>query len=242
MAEKLLRLDKAVAHTFDLSRSEAARIIREGLVEAGGEVISDPAAKVAMDAVLSLDGNEGSASEAFAPRIFMLNKPAGMVCADRDSSHPLVLSLFSSEVRCETLHCVGRLDADTTGLLLVTDDGLYSHNVTSPKKGVVKVYEAQVLKDLREADVAAFARGLKHPEEQERYRSAVLQITGPRTALVSVTEGRFHEVKRLFECTDNEVVALKRLKIGTLELDPELDEGAYRLLSPAEAQLVFSAC
>lgn len=240
MASDSLRLDKAVSHSFDVPRSHAASLIKQGLVRVNGEVMTSASEKILLTDTIEIDGYESSAQEAFAKRYFMLNKPAGFVCADSDNNFPIVLSLFGDEPHRDELHCVGRLDADTTGLLLVTDDGLFNHKITSPKYNVTKTYHVACEKDLSEHDIKLFARGLRHPEEKQRYKSALLEIVGPKEAFVTVTEGRFHEVKRLFECINNKVMELSRVKIGNLELDTQLEEGEYRALSSTELEQVFS--
>ncbi len=240
MAKDTLRLDKAVSHNFDVPRNYAAKLIKSGDVEVDGEVITDPATKISIEADIVIDGNEVSASDGFKKRVFMLNKPNGYVCADRDNNNPIVINIFSDIPKFTQMHCVGRLDIDTTGLIIVTDDGDLNHKITTPKSGVTKTYRAVTREKISEHDVEKFAKGLKHPEEKSRYKGAFLEILSDREALVTVTEGRFHEVKRLFECVGNEVVELERLFIGQLRLDVSLDEGEYREMSEEDIKLVFS--
>ena len=239
MAKDTLRLDKAVCHNFDLTRSVAVKLIRQGLCEVEGEVVTDPSLKIASNAAISLDGCQMSADEGFKKQIYMLNKPDGYVCADRDNNNPVVINIFSDIPKFTKMHCVGRLDIDTTGLLLVTDDGDLNHQITSPKYLVTKTYLATTKDKISEKDIALFAKGLKHPEEKSRYKEALLEIVSDNVALVTVTEGRFHEVKRLFECVDNEVIELKRLYIGSLCLDETLSEGDYRPLEDGEIEKLF---
>ena len=170
----------------------------------------------------------------------MLNKPDGYVCADRDNNNPIVINIFSDVPKFTQMHCVGRLDIDTTGLIIVTDDGDLNHKITSPKSGVTKTYRAVTKEKISERDIENFAKGLKHPEEKTRYKSALLEIVSDNEALVTVTEGRFHEVKRLFECVGNEVLELERLYIGQLRLDEDLEEGEYREMSDEDIELVFT--
>lgn len=239
MAKDTLRLDKAVCHNFDVPRSYAAKIIKNGLVEVDGEVISDPSAKISICAQIVIDGNEVSASDGFKKRVFMLNKPNGYVCADKDNNNPIVINIFSDIPKFTTMHCVGRLDIDTTGLLLVTDDGDLNHKISSPKMEVTKTYHVVTKDKIVEKDIELFSRGLKHPKERVKYKPALLEIFADNEALVTVTEGRFHEVKRLFECVNNEVIELKRLYIGSLKLDPELEEGEYIELDDSDIEKIF---
>lgn len=240
MAKDTLRLDKAVSHNFDVPRSYAAKLIKAGDVEVDGEVITEPAAKISIEADIVIDGNEVSVSGGFKKRVFMLNKPDGYVCADRDNNNPIVINIFSDVPKFTQMHCVGRLDIDTTGLIIVTDDGDLNHKITSPKSGVTKTYRAVTKEKISERDIENFAKGLKHPEEKTRYKSALLEIVSDNEALVTVTEGRFHEVKRLFECVGNEVLELERLYIGQLRLGEELEEGEYREMSDEDIELVFT--
>ena len=239
MAKDTLRLDKAVSHNFDVPRSYAAKLIKAGDVEVDGEVVTDPAAKVSIESQIVIDGNEVAASDGFKKRVFMLNKPNGYVCADKDNNNPIVINIFSDIPKFTQMHCVGRLDIDTTGLIIVTDDGDLNHKITSPKMGVTKTYRAVTKLPIKEKDVELFARGLKHPEEKTKYKSAPLEIVSENEGLVTVTEGRFHEVKRLFECVGNEVLELERLYIGQLSLDSTLEEGEYREMDEEELDLVF---
>jgi len=240
MDKDTLRLDKAVSHNFDVPRSYAAKLIKAGDVEVDGEVVTDPASKISIEADIVIDGNEVSVSDGFKKRVFMLNKPNGYVCADRDNNNPIVINIFSDVPKFTQMHCVGRLDIDTTGLIIVTDDGDLNHKITSPKSGVTKTYRAVTKEKISERDIEHFAKGLKHPEEKTRYKSALLEIVSSNEALVTVTEGRFHEVKRLFECVGNEVLELERLYIGQLRLDEDLEEGEYREMSDENIELVFT--
>ena len=239
MAKDTLRLDKAVCHNFDVPRTQASKLIKSGLVTVDGEVITKADEKISINAVIALDGVETSVEDGFKKRVFMLNKPQGYVCADKDNNNPIVINIFSDIYKFTTMHCVGRLDIDTTGLILVTDDGNLNHQVTSPKNEVTKTYLVATKNKIVPKDVELFAWGLKHPEEKTRYKGAVLEILSDYSALVTVTEGRFHEVKRLFECVDNEVLELKRLYIGSLKLDEDLCEGEYRQLSDEEIEKLF---
>ena len=178
MAKDTLRLDKALCHNFDVPRTYAAKLIKAGLVEVDGEVLTDPATKISINAQIVLDGNETNASDGFKKRVFMLNKPSGYVCADRDNNNPIVINIFSDIPKFTSMHCVGRLDIDTTGLILVTDDGDLNHKVTSPKMEVTKTYRATTKNKLVEKDIELFKKGLKHPEEKTRYKYLFLMGIG----------------------------------------------------------------
>ncbi|SPT70162.1 pseudouridine synthase [Anaerobiospirillum thomasii] len=239
--KKKARLDKCVAHVFDVTRNQAFSLIKNGRVSVDDKIICDPAFKISLEQKLCLDDEyEAEVAEGFATRVFMLNKPSDYVCADRDKRHLVAVSLFNAEPRYESLHCAGRLDIDTTGLLIVSDDGNLIHEITSPKKDIPKVYLAVTDDDIPLSAIKAFASGLKHKEESRRYKSAILEILEPRLGRVTVTEGRFHEVKRLFECVGLNVLELKRVAIGALSLDEDLQEGEYRALSAEEIEKLFA--
>ncbi len=273
--KEMQRLDKCVAHLTGLSRQGATKLIKEGAVTVAGVVITDAKTKVSLSMPLVIAGfssdSEDSpeaqgermvtAADAFKKRVYILNKPYGYVCSSRDKNHSVVSSLWRQELHPERLQAVGRLDVDTTGLLLVTDDGALNHELTSPKKNVAKLYVARLDRPVPESAVAAFAAGIKHPEESQRYQSAKLlilpenaapateQVLAPAAAAaspaeiastessptywaaVTVYEGRFHEVKRLFEVVGCEVLELVRVALGALTLPATLFLGQMQLLS-----------
>ena len=278
--KEMQRLDKIVAHITGWSRQQATKVIRDGGVVVGEEVILDGAAKVSINAPLVIAGfnddlgddddalwlEEGadsdavalgvSAQEALSAQVFLLNKPANYVCADRDKNHNVVTTLFRSERNCSNLHCAGRLDIDTTGLLVVTDDGALIHNITAPRKEVNKVYLARLDRALPKHAVRRFADGIKHPEEDKRYQGAKLTPLTPlfheledgeppqgHWAAVQLSQGRFHQVKRMFEMVGCEVQELTRVAIGALNVTSVqvgTSIGAYYRLTPEEVELLFT--
>ncbi len=238
-ANKKQRLDKCVAHAYGLTRNIAFSVIKQGYVSVDGEVVLDPSLKIDVDAQLSFDDQDIKVADGFKKRVYMLNKPTACVCADKDAHNRVVMDIFTAEDKADTLHCVGRLDIDTTGLLLVTDDGELNHKITSPKSAIEKTYIAVTDQKIPNSAIEAFARGIHHKEEKKRYKSAKLEILEDNLAKVCVTEGRFHEVKRLFECIGLNVLELKRIQIGSLYLDEYLAEGEYRLLSDDEISKIF---
>lgn len=258
--KEVQRLDKVVSHLTGMSRSNVSKLIKNGEVTVDDEVITDSAAKICVHSVIVIAGfNDVSASDddgevevvtaadAFKKRVFLLNKPYNYVCADRDKNHAIVSSLFRNELNLEKLHSAGRLDIDTTGLLIVTDDGDLNHEITSPKKEVSKVYLARLDKACPVTAVSAFANGIKHPEEKKRYQSALLTIldtedqsfASEHWAAVQVTEGRYHEVKRLFEVVGCEVLDLVRVAVGALTLPSDLDLGEYVSLTLEQQKSLF---
>lgn len=230
-----MRLDKFIASVTDLSRSDAKRAIREGRISVAGCTATDPQCEVDAVAEVKLDGRSLRSA---LPRYFMLHKPQGYVCATKDRSHLTVLDLLRED-NLEALHPVGRLDVDTTGLVLLTDDGQWSHRVTAPKSHCDKTYLVETAEPIDPQTVEQFARGLFLHAEKQRLQPAHLEILGSHNARLTITEGKYHQVKRMFGALGNAVVSLHRERIGAIVLDPELDEGEYRALTAAE---VASVC
>lgn len=227
----LTRLDKILTDTGRCSRSKAKELIRSGCVRINGAVATDAAAKY--DAAAVTVTVEGEELEAPGHLYVMLHKPAGLLSASEDKHKPTVLDLMPPEWKKRGLFCVGRLDKDTTGLLLLTDDGDYAHRVISPKSGVTKLYEAQVDGTAAESDVSAFREGIIL-KDGLHCLPAELQILAPGKVRVTVMEGKYHQVKRMLASRGLPVTALKRLRIGALHLDESLQPGEYRRLSEEE--------
>lgn len=225
-----LRLDKYIASVTDFSRSEAKRLIKAGRVEVGAEVVLDPQRHLDPEDRVSL---EGRALRPALFRYFMLNKPAGYVSAARDRRHPVVTELLFED-NPERLHLAGRLDIDTTGLLLITDDGQWAHAVMSPRRACWKRYRVETAEPIADGVAERFAKGLYLDEEKRRTRPAELTVIDTRLAYLRISEGRFHQVKRMFAAVGNAVTGLHREAIGDIELDPALAPGEYRPLSDNE--------
>ncbi|MBQ9275428.1 MAG: rRNA pseudouridine synthase [Succinivibrio sp.] len=239
--ERTERLDKVVSRVLGCSRSAATALIKQGEVAVNGVDKRDPQERIALSGDLYFQEWPHDIAAAFAPRIVMLNKPQGYICADSDRHSPVVLSLLDLP-RLDEVHCVGRLDLDTEGLLLLTDDGELNHRLCSPKYAVPKTYRALLRDPPQSSYVTAFAKGLWHAGEKKRYHSARLELRGGHEVEVTLTEGRYHEVKRMFECVDNEVTALRRISFGPLSLDPALESGQWRLLTFEESELLRGCC
>lgn len=225
-----MRLDKFLSHTAGYSRSDAKRLIKSARVRVNGEVVKTTdlilgaADEVYLDEQrLSIDG----------PRYFMLYKPVGYVSATQDSEHPTVLDLLN-EPRKHELHIAGRLDIDTTGLVLITDDGQWSHRVTSPRHESSKIYQVETAEPIPESLISLFKTGILLNGEEKQTLPAELSVLGPHQAELCIHEGRYHQVKRMFAASGNRVVKLHRSQIGSIQLDPALAEGAYRPLTAEE--------
>ncbi|MBX7143600.1 MAG: rRNA pseudouridine synthase [Oligoflexia bacterium] len=230
-----MRLDKLLSSLGYCSRREVRALLREGHVTVSGSSRLSPDMHVEPSSV-SVDGE---ALDALPPIVLMLNKPAGHECSHA-ASGPSVYDCLPDRfrVRNPTLACVGRLDKDTTGLLLLTDDGELLHALTSPKKHVEKAYRVTLRDTLKGTEVALFASGnLLLDGEEKPLLPAVLLVLGEREAELVICEGRFHQVKRMFEACGNEVVSLHRARVGKLELGT-LPEGEWRFLEPLEVELL----
>lgn len=222
------RLDKIISATGKKSRREVREMVRQGRVLVDGKPA--PAADMKVDpqtAVILLDG-EPLGYEKFT--YVMLHKPAGVLTATEDRRQETVLDLLPPELRRRALSPVGRLDKDTEGLLLLTNDGQLAHRLLSPKSHVDKVYYARVDGALEPGDIAAFAAGMTLGDGLECL-PAGLEILSPTEALVTLREGKFHQVKRMLAARGKPVLYLKRLSMGRLRLDPALAPGAWRMLT-----------
>jgi 16S rRNA pseudouridine516 synthase len=225
-----MRLDRFLGHAAGLTRSAAQRAIREGRVAVGGMPVADPGQKVGDGAAVTLDG---VAVEVRGPRYLMLHKPAGCVCAARDGVHPTVLDLLPAGER-DGLHVAGRLDLDVTGLVLLTDDGDWSHRVTAPRRKCPKTYLAELADPIGEDAIAVLRQGVRLRGEASDTAPAEVERLGPARVRITVTEGRYHQVKRMLAAVGNRVTGLHRERIGLLTLDPTLPPGAWRALTAAE--------
>lgn len=225
-----MRLDKYLSNFSGLSRKEARQVIKQGDVLVDGHMITDPTANIADDADVQWSGMTIAPA---GPRYFMLNKPAGYVCANRDSQHPTVLELLDED-DLESLQVAGRLDIDTTGLVLITDDGQWNHRVTSPKAHKAKIYRVTLAEPVSEDAIAVFAQGVLLRNEKKRTRPAELEIVTPTQVKLILHEGKYHQVKRMFAAINNHVESLHREQIAGIVLDDELAPGEYRPLTAAE--------
>lgn len=232
----LTRLDRLLSDMGVASRSELKKIIRDGRVTVDGVPVTSPEKKLEAGACrVTLDGRELSYSRF---RYYMLDKPAGLVTATEDKKQPTVLALLTPEMRRMGLFPVGRLDKDTSGLLLLTNDGDFAHRVISPKSGVTKQYRARVEGEPDVRDAEAFARGLTLGDGT-LCLPAKLTPLGGGECLVTVTEGKYHQVKRMLASRAKPVLELRRLAVGGLRLGDELGPGGVRELDMEDVQSVF---
>lgn len=228
------RLDKLLAGTGEWSRKEVKELCRAGRVRVNGTVEKKPETKLAPDALLTVDGREIRTEHEVW---IMLHKPAGVVSATEDAREQTVLSLLPERYLRMGLFPVGRLDKDTEGLLLLTNDGGLAHDLLSPRKHVDKVYYAEVEGCLTEEDAAAFRDGITLSDGTE-CMPAVLRLLEEDRCEVTLREGKYHQVKRMLASRGKPVTYLKRISFGPLELDRELAKGAWRPLRPEEIRLL----
>ena len=234
-----MRLDKAVA-LAGLTRSEARRAIAAGRVRVDGRPVRDAAMQVQPEQV-RVDGAEPAAA---GELYIMVNKPAGVLTATEDRRLPTVVDLLPPALRRRDLGPVGRLDRDVTGLVLLTTDGQLAHRLISPKWKAEKLYRARCEGMLTEREVEAFARGVALSDFTARpARLQILEAGAAQSvAYVTLTEGKFHQVKRMFAAVGHPLVELTRLRIGCVALDPALAPGEWRALTEEEVRGLRAMC
>lgn len=225
-----MRLDKFIAHTTDLSRALVKVALRNKRITVNGEHVKDASLNISPADSVQLDG---TTLTPIGPRYFMLNKPVGYVSATVDSDHPTVLDLLD-EPNKQALHIAGRLDIDTTGLVLITDDGQWNHRVTSPRHECQKSYCVMLASDLVSDAEERLMAGLLLNSEKQLTRPAALERISSNQVRLTISEGKYHQVKRMFAALDNRVIELHRERIGDITLDESLQLGEYRPLTEAE--------
>ena len=224
-----MRLDKFLAHHLGVSRTIVNKELKAQKVTVNGDIVKSGAYHISPDQIVEYDGFE------IVPitenRYFMLNKPQGYVCSTDDPDHPTIL-YFIDEPMAEKLHSAGRLDLDTTGLVLLTDDGKWSHRITSPKHHCEKVYQVTVEQPLTANLIDIFKQGIQLKSEKTLTEPAKLIIIDDYHAELTISEGRYHQVKRMFAAVNNHVTQLHRKQIGNIVLD--IPESEYRPLTQDE--------
>lgn len=228
-----MRLDQFIATTSPLSRKEAKRAVHAGKVEVNGEFWKETGKHLPANAQVLLEGEQLILQ---GERYLMLNKPAGIVSATQDSEHPIALDLLPAELTevARNLHIAGRLDADTTGLLLLTTDGKWSHKVTSPKRECPKTYRVNLSTPVLDSTINALEAGVVLHQDPKPTKPAQVKVLEPQLIELTISEGRYHQVKRMLAAAGNHVEALHRHSIGGIVLDSALQPGDYRELSEKE--------
>ena len=234
----MIRLDKYLADMGCGTRQEVKKFIRSGQVSVDGIVVKKPETKVEQTVQEVFLNGEKVGYESF--EYYMLNKPAGVISATEDQGCQTVVDLIKDKKR-KDLFPVGRLDKDTEGLLLITNDGALAHRLLSPKKHVDKCYFARICGKVTEEDVRSFEKGVnigsqEQPEITMPGKLEIITSDDISKIRLTIQEGKFHQVKRMFQAVGKEVIYLKRLRMGTLVLDENLSIGEYRPLTKEELE------
>lgn len=233
----LERLDKLVSTAAGISRNDARIAIKTGRVLVDGNMVKDFAQKTDTAAQLSLNGEDITYRKYV---YFMLNKPAGILSASNDKQRKTVVDIVAESCRVKGLFPVGRLDKDTTGLLIITNDGDYGHKVISPKSFIEKEYVAAVDKPITEKDIEILSLGVTLADGNKCRPAAVTVLSNDRKEVsIVITEGKYHEIKRILGVVGAGVNSLNRIRIGKLPLDGQLAQGEYRELTEEECDLVL---
>lgn len=230
-----MRLDKFLSNNTPWSRSQLHKIIRAGEVTINGEICWKADHKILPGDNIHLQQQLITQRQ---PRYLMMNKPAGYVCATQDSENPTVMDLLHEEF-IDELQIVGRLDKDTTGLLLLTDDGQWNHRITAPVSHCRKTYKVDLQNPVAAETQTLFQQGVLLQGEKKPTAPAQLEIIHPHQVYLTISEGKYHQVKRMFAAVGNHVIALHREKIGELQLDNQLTPGSYRSLTAQEKEAIF---
>ena len=231
------RIDKIIASQGQYSRSEVKKLVKDGRVTLDGKVVKSSDVKADPDKNdIAIDGK----SIGYKKHLYiMLNKPQGVVSATEDTDHTTVIDLVPQELKRDGLFPAGRLDGDTVGFVLITDDGDFAHKILSPKNHIMKTYHATLQRPVTHEDIEAFKNGIELKDGTLCLEAQVRPIEGNEPmAEIKICEGKYHQVKRMFAALGNKVVFLKRVKMGELSLDENLEEGQCRELTDEELQLI----
>ena len=230
------RLDKIISSQFNLSRREARRAVKIGEVTVNGKVIKDFGFQADIDTQkIEYQGNGMEYKEHI---YIIMNKPKGVISASEDKEKKTVIDLIPENLRRQNLFPVGRLDKDTTGLLLITDDGEFSHSLLSPKKKITKTYRAVLDGDITEEMCKKFSEGIVLADGTKCKEAELLRI-GECVAQIKITEGKYHQIKRMFGTVDLGVNELERIAIGGLDLPKDLESGSCRELKKGEIDNIY---
>ncbi|HHW7568682.1 TPA: 16S rRNA pseudouridine(516) synthase RsuA [Mannheimia haemolytica] len=226
-----MRLDKFIAENTGLTRSQAAKVLKSGVVTVNGNIEKSGAAKISQEDEIYYEDQKLEWVE--EGQYFMLYKPQGYICSHDDGEYPTVFQFFDYPLMTK-LHTAGRLDVDTTGLVLLTDDGKWSHRITSPKHYCEKTYLVTLADPVEDFYAQRLAEGILLRGEKEPTLPAQLEILDDYNVNLTISEGRYHQVKRMFAALGNKVEALHRWRIGDVVLDERLEEGEFRPLTSEE--------
>ena len=226
----LKRIDRILSEQTNYSRKEIKKLVSKGLVLVNECVVRRSDEKYDEDNIsIKINGEDVSVNKHF---YLLLNKPKGYVSTTVSDSDKTVIDLVPNKYKTRTLFPAGRLDKDTTGLMLITDDGVFAHNILSPKKHIKKIYEVVIDKDVSDEMINGFKEGVKLNDGE--CKSALLEKIDTNKCLVTLTEGRYHQIKRMFGCYKAKVLELKRICMGELYLPTNLAVGEVREVSDEE--------
>ncbi len=226
----LKRIDRILSEQTNYSRKEIKKLVSKGLVLVNECVVRRSDEKYDEDNIsIKINGEDVSVNKHF---YLLLNKPKGYVSTTVSDSDKTVIELVPNKYKTRTLFPAGRLDKDTTGLMLITDDGVFAHNILSPKKHIKKIYEVVIDKDVSDEMINGFKEGVKLNDGE--CKSALLEKVDTNKCLVTLTEGRYHQIKRMFGCYKAKVLELKRICMGELYLPTNLAVGEVREVSDEE--------
>ena len=228
------RIDKIIGNQTEFSRKDIKKLVLQKRVRLNGELLLKTDKKIEPEKdVISIDGKEINITKNV---YLILNKPAGYISATEDRNQKTVLDLIEEKYSHRELFPAGRLDKDTTGMMIITDDGQFAHNILAPKKHISKTYEVEIDIPVTEEMIKSFESGINLNDGV--CKTAKLEITGTYSAIVILTEGRYHQIKRMFGCFGAKVVKLHRIAMGNFKLPKDLEEGKSRELSKQELDLL----
>lgn len=247
----MIRLDKFISNNSHFSRSDVRRLVRSQAVLINSEIAQDPGLRIQGSDQVIIDGKP---LKPIGDIYLMLHKPKGVVCANHDSEYPTVIDLLTNEknylgqgqnpytnLAIEQLQIAGRLDLNTSGLVLITNNGQWNHLVTSPNTQCRKRYLVSLARPIDEHTPKLFAEGVLLEGEKHRTRPAFIETLTPTKVRLSISEGKYHQVKRMFAAAGNRVEDLHRESIGNIHLDPLLGEGHFRALTSDEVSSIRSS-
>jgi len=229
-----MRLDKYICESTTMTRSQAKKVIIQGRITSSDTTVRNTAYKVSENETICFDGNLINVR---GTRYIMLNKPKDYICSNVDEQLPSIINLIKVD-KPQQLCIAGRLDADTTGLTLITDDGQWSHKITSPRKNCSKRYRATLAQPVEQNAITLFKEGIQLKSENVPCLPATLEILADNEVLLTIEEGKYHQVKRMFAAIGNLVVELHREQIGEIKLDTDLKLGEWRYLTTEEVNSV----
>ena len=216
------------------TRKNCRALVRSGLVKIAGRIVEDPFEELSeKPATITVNDEEISTVEEL---YLMLNKPCGLECSHQPRDHESVFSIFPERFLEMELNCIGRLDADTHGLLLFSNQGQFIHRVESPKKGMLKTYEAKIARPITDGQIRLLKEGVQLKGEKKPFIARELEKVSETVVRISIAEGIYHEVRRMFAAVSNHVEDLERISIGEVKLDPQLKLGEWRFLTAEEIQ------